>query len=94
MVVGWRGDMQKLLCPLDIDKVSQRFIKKYDARKQKVYMRSSLQKPKSLSFDAMSSRLKISQGEMTKIVLSMLLVVWVNSMTTAGLKHREKTSLS
>ena len=70
-------------------------------------MRSSLQKPKSLSVDAMSSRLKIlnnylssfpspdnksfSQGEMIEIVLSMLPAVWVNSMTTAGLEPREKT---
>ena len=90
-----------------LGKVRQKFIKKYDARKQKAYMRSSLQKPKSLSVDAMSSRLKIlnnylssfpspdnksfSQGEMIEIVLSMLPAVWVNSMTTAGLEPREKT---
>ena len=42
-----------------LGKVRQKFIKKYDARRQKAYMRSSLLKPKSLSIDAMSSRIKI-----------------------------------
>ena len=70
-------------------------------------MCSCLQKPKSSSVDAMSSRLEdlnnyltsfplpdnksFSQGEMIEIVLSMLPAVWVNSMTTAGLEPREKT---
>ena len=90
-----------------LGKVRQKIIKKYDARKQKAYMRSSLLKPKSLSVDGMSSRLKIlnsylssfpspdntsfSEGEMIEIVLNMLPAVWVNSMTTAGLKPREKS---
>ena len=88
-------------------KVCQQFVKKYDVRKQKAYMRSSLQNPKSLSVDAISSRLKIlnnyltsfflldnkssSQGEMIEIVLIMLPVVWVNIMITAGLESRKKT---
>ena len=70
-------------------------------------MRSSFQKPKSLSVDAMLSRLKIInnyltsfpspdnkaflQGKMIEIVLSMLPTVWVNIITTAGLEPREKT---
>ena len=90
-----------------VGKTRQKFIKKYDARKQKAYMRSSLLKPKSLSVDGMSSRLKIlnsylssfpspdntsfSEGEMIEIVLNMLPAVWVNSMTTAGLEPREKS---
>ena len=70
-------------------------------------MRSSLLKPKSLSVDGMSSRLKIlnsylssfpspdntsfSEGEMIEIVLNMLPAVWVNSMTTVCLEPREKS---
>ena len=53
-----QGETEEVL-KICLGKVCQRFIKKYDARKQKAYMRSSLQKPKSLSVDAMSSRLKI-----------------------------------
>ena len=70
-------------------------------------MRSSLLKPKSLSVDAMSSRIKVlniylanfplpdnksfSQGEMIEIVLIMLPTVCVDIMFTAGLEPREKT---
>ena len=42
-----------------LGKVHNRFIKKYDVRKQKAYTRAGLLKLKSLSVDAMSSRLKI-----------------------------------
>ena len=89
-----------------LGKIRQLFIKKYDAGKQKTYMRSSLQKLKSLYVDAMPSRLKIlnnylasfplldnklfSQGEMIEIVPSILPVVWINSMTTTGLEPKEK----
>ena len=95
-----QGEMKEVL-KIYLDKIRQRFIKKYGTRKQKAYMRSSLQKPKSLSVDIMSSRFKylsnylssctspdnksFSQGEMIKIVLSMLPTVWVNSMTTVDL---------
>ena len=69
-------------------------------------MQYSLQKPKSLSVHAISSKLKIlnnylasfplpdnkslSQGEMIEIVLSMLPIVWVDSMTIADLEPRVK----
>ena len=85
---------------------SNRFIEKYDARRQKAYTRARLFKPKSLSVDAMSFRLKIlhnylvsfpsadnksfSEDEMIEIILSMLPVVWINSIITAGLEPREK----
>ena len=68
-------------------------------------MRADFLKPKALSIDAMSSRLKIminylnsfpsldkkslSQGEMIEIVLIMLFVVWLSSMATADLNPRE-----
>ena len=71
-----------------LGKIRNRFIKKYDARKQKVYMRAGLIKPKSVSIDATTSRLRIlnhhltsfplpdnksfSEGGMIEIVLSML----------------------
>ena len=70
-------------------------------------MRAGLIKPKSLSIDAMSSRLKIlnhyltsfpspyknlfSEGKMIEIVLSILPTVWINIMITAGLEPREKS---
>ena len=70
-------------------------------------MRSNLLKPKSLSVDAMSSRLKIlnsylvsfpssdnkpfSQGEMIEIAMSMLPAVWINSIITDGLEPRDKS---
>ena len=70
-------------------------------------MRSGLVKPRSLSVDSMSSRLKImnnhlqsfplpdnqsfSQGELIEIVLSMIPSFWLKSMATAGLEPREKT---
>ena len=82
-----QGETEEVL-KMCLGKVRQRFIKKYDTRKQKAYVRLSLQKPKSLSVDTMSSRLKIlnnylssfplpdnksfSQGEMVNIVLRML----------------------
>ena len=69
-------------------------------------MRASLLELKSLSVNAMLSRLKIMnnylisfllldnksflQGEMIKIVLSMFPAVWDSIMTTAGLESREK----
>ena len=42
-----------------LGKVRNRFIKKYDARKQTAYMGAGLIKLKSLYVDAMSSKLKI-----------------------------------
>ena len=70
-------------------------------------MRAGLLKPKSLSANDISSRLKIlnnyltsfpspdnkslSQGDMIEIVLSMLLAVYISSMTIAGLESREKS---
>ena len=70
-------------------------------------MRAGLLKPKSLSANDISSRLKIlnnyltsfpspdnkslSQGDMIEIVLSMLPAVWVISMTIAGLESMEKS---
>ena len=70
-------------------------------------MRAGFIKPKSLSVDAMPSNLKIinhyltnfptqenkscSGGEMIEISLSILPVVWINSMITAGLEPREKS---
>ena len=90
-----------------LGKVRNCFINKYGTRKQKVYMRTSLLKPKSLSVDTISSRLKImnsyltsfpspdnksfSQGVMIEIVLSILPVVWLGSMITAGLDPRGKS---
>ena len=42
-----------------LDKFHNCFIKKYAVTKQKSYMRENLLNPKSVSVDAMSSRLKI-----------------------------------
>ena len=83
------------------------FIKKYDDWKQKIYTRTGLLKPKSLSVDTMSFRFKIinkyltsfpspdnklfSQSEMIEIELCMIPAVWVYSMTTTGLEPREKS---
>ena len=77
-----------------LGKICNRFIKNYDARKQKVYMSTGLINSISLSGDIMSSRLNIlkyyltsfylsdnksfSEGEMIEIVLSMLPAVWIN----------------
>ena len=71
-----------------------------------MYTRSDLLKPKPLSVDTMSFRLKIlnnyynnlsspdnksfPEAEMIEIVLSMISAVWINSMITAGLEHMEK----
>ena len=90
-----------------LGRLRNKFLKKFDARKQKAYMRSGLVKPRSLSVDSMSSRLKImnnhlqsfpspdnqsfSQGELIEIVLSMIPSFWIKSMATAGLEPREKT---
>ena len=70
-------------------------------------MRAGLPRPKSLSSDVMSSRIKITnnylnsfpsldnksflQGKMIVSVLNILCVVWPGSMTTAGLDPREKS---
>ena len=70
-------------------------------------MRAGLVKPKFLSVDTMSSRLKalnycltsfpspdkksFFEGEVIEIVLSMLPVVWINIMTIAGLELKEKS---
>ena len=70
-------------------------------------MRAGILKPKSLSVDTMSSRLKILdnylanfplpdnksilQSKMIEIVLSILPVIWVNSMITSVLELRKKT---
>ena len=64
-----QGEMEDVL-NICLGKILQRFIKKYDARKQKAYMRSSLQKPKSLSVDPMSSRLKILNNYITSFHFS------------------------
>ena len=90
-----------------LGKVRNRFIEKYNARKQKDHMRAGLLKPKSLSIDTMSSRLKIlnnylsdipspdnksfSQGEIIEIILSMLPAVWLSSMTASDLDLRENS---
>ena len=42
-----------------LGRIRNKFLKKYDARKQKAYMRSGLVKARSLSVNSMSSRLKI-----------------------------------
>ena len=78
----------------------------YNARRKRIYMRVGLLKPKFLSVDAMSSRLKILnhylttfplsdnkslfKREMNEIILSLLFTVWINSMIKASLEPREK----
>ena len=87
--------------------IQNKFLEKYGSRKQKVYMRSWLVKPRILSVDSMSNRLKllnnhlqglplpdnqsISQGELVEIVLSMIPYLWLKSMVAAGLEPKEKT---
>ena len=50
-------------------KIRNRVIKKYDTRKQRAYIRACLLKPKSLSVDAMSSRIKILNNYLTSFSL-------------------------
>ena len=71
-----------------LGRLRNKFLEKFDPRKQKFYMRSGLVKPRSLSVDTMFSRLKIlnnhlqilplldnqsfSQGELIEIMLSVI----------------------
>ena len=95
-----RGDVAEILKAC-LGRLRNKLLKNYDARKQKSSMRSGLVKPRSLSVDSMSSRLKIlnnrlqgfpspdnkhfSQGKLIEIVLSMIPSFWIKSMATAGL---------